>query len=205
MDLATVIGIVGSVLSVGRTFPQFLRIVRRGHAAGVSATSLTMGLVFSVGWALYGLLADQKSVVIASSAAALQYCATLYVAKRGGAGKIGWHPALWAGGLIAVVALAGETGLGVALATSSLATGLPQLKLCRTGTDLSGVSAIAWLCGVFEGALWLMVGVGSQDAAIIVWALCQGGISTPILWKVCSARRYSAGALTLVASLSSEV
>jgi uncharacterized protein with PQ loop repeat len=177
---AVAVGVAGAVLAGGRSVPQLVRILRRGHAEGVALSGLVNGIVSSAGWAIYSLLADQPSILITSLFCIAVLTATLIAARRHTTGS-SVAPIVWAVALGGVLVVLGTQPLGFALAASAVVNGLPQLRRVAHGGDLSGIAAWAWALCLVEGFLWLAVGLASGDPAVIVWAGGQLVVSAAIL------------------------
>ena len=182
--IAVVVGAAGAALTAARCLPQLHRLLSTRRADGVSLSSLAVGAVSGAGWASYSVLADLPSVAIAATAACCIFSACLLVARRLSSSRVGSGPALWAGTLLLVQVALGTQALGLALAASAIATGLPQLREVRRRTDLSGVSSMTWTLAIVEGALWLGVGLATMDAPVLVWAVGQLVVGVPVLAAV---------------------
>lgn len=64
MDGMILFGIISTLLGVMRTMPQLVRLLRARHAYGVSIDTAATSMIVSSGWAIYGFVQQDISVLV---------------------------------------------------------------------------------------------------------------------------------------------
>ena len=144
--------VLAALLTVARTWPQFLRIVIRKDSTGVSAFAWGLVMTAHVGWLMYGIQ-DHVLLLIVVNSLAASGCAAIMLrlgSVRPVAGLvIGTSLAAWA--LYSIsngVLLCAVVGL-------SLVMFLPQaIKVSRAPHE--GVSPVTWALSAVSSITWIL-------------------------------------------------
>lgn len=181
MDVATVVGWVGTLLFVVRLLPQPLKLRRTGDAAGVSATAVTNATVSDAGWFFHGVTHGLPPVWFASLVAVpLDLWTLWHLRSRVGVRALA-SGALW-GVVLAVAAIGGgRVAFGVALGASVVVNHAPQVWSALRSHSLSGISPATWWFGLTDALLWGGYGLAERDAALIAYGLVLGAASVTVL------------------------
>ncbi len=144
-----------TVTSVVLSVPQLLRLVRRGDAAGLSATSLLFGAANYTAWNVYLLHAHAWGLFVANLLATLVWYAVCALALRQLRPAASWWlPTAWAVGLVSLMVVAPAL-LGPVLGLGSLLTYTPQAVGVWRAVSLVGISPTTWSLTALEGLVWL--------------------------------------------------
>jgi uncharacterized protein with PQ loop repeat len=172
--LANICGLAAGCIGVSMTWPQAWRLwVGRRHA-GLSLTANTVGVLYTVGWLLYGI-ASHSAVQIASCLLGLLGGVAILVGHLvlSRPPVKHWLPLLVAG-LVALglVATLGRTTMGLVASAATITGVVPQVvhlvRARRAGrTDARGVSRLRWLLSAACNGLWVVYGVMVGDVVII--------------------------------------
>ncbi|KAB8145770.1 hypothetical protein F8S13_01435 [Chloroflexia bacterium SDU3-3] len=196
MGITALLGGLGTIIGLIRALPQLARLLRAGHARGVSLDSAATSSVVSFGWAAYGLLTGQLSVTLATGSSGVVFAVIAALTLRLGhsASELRVAP-LWLAVLLAVGALAGAGGLGVALPLSVLAANLPQIWVAFRARSLDDLSLGTWLLSMADGLTWGIYALIQGDLAIQVFGAFQLATSGLIVARKLarSGRRGAAG------------
>jgi len=195
MDLASLLGILGTVIGLVRAMPQLVRLLRAREAHGVSVDTAAVSALISCGWVAYGLLTRQLLVVIASCPSAVIFTLVAVFALRFGRSAREFRIApLWLVVLLLAGLIGGKNGLGLVLPVSILAANLPQVRVAWREESLAELSLGTWFLSLADGLTWLFYGILRADAAILLSASFQVLTSgTIVVIKVSRTRRAARG------------
>jgi uncharacterized protein with PQ loop repeat len=144
-----------TVSSVVLCIPQLVRLLRLGHPAGLSGTSLLFGTVNYTTWSVY--LAQERAwgLLVANLVASLVWYAVAVLALRQlPLRRSWWLPVAWAI-LLALLAVFASSLLGPVLGLGSLFTYTPQAVGVWRVLSLAAVSPMTWALTAVEGVAWL--------------------------------------------------
>ena len=182
MDLAGVLGALGTLIGLVRALPQLVRLMRTKDAHGVSLDTAATSSIVSFGWATYGVLTDQLPVTLATGSSGIVFALITLVAMKLGRRVTELRNApVWFLVLVIVTVTAGSTGLGVLLPISVLVANVPQLVVVYREADLTGLSVSTWSLSMGDGAVWLGYALVTGDAAILVFGILQLTTSSAIV------------------------
>jgi uncharacterized protein with PQ loop repeat len=172
--LASISGLAAGFIGVAMSWPQAWRLwVGRRHA-GLSLTANVFGVLYAVGWLLYGI-ASHSAVQIVSCVLGLFGCVAILVGHLVVARLRvrSWLPLL-AAGLVALglASTMGRTTMGLVASAATITGVLPQVgHLVRerraARTDARGVSRLRWLLCAACNGLWIIYGTIVGDVLII--------------------------------------
>lgn len=182
MDLAALLGGLGTLIGLVRALPQLVRLARTRDAHGVSLDTAATSSVVSFGWATYGVLTEQLPVTLATGSSGIVFALiTLLALRLGRHGRELRTAPLWLVVLAACAGVAGSGGLGIVLPVSVLVANVPQLLVAFRERDLTGLSPATWALSVSDGAVWLAYALVTGDTAILVFGVLQAGTSGAIV------------------------
>ena len=151
MRVLLLVEVLAALLTVARTWPQFLRIVIRKDSTGVSAFAWGLVMTAHVGWLMYGIQ-DHVLLLMVVNALAASGCAAIML-RLGSVGPVvvlvmGTSLAAWT--LYSIsngVLLSAVVGL-------SLIMFLPQaVKVSRAPHE--GVSPVTWALSAASSITWI--------------------------------------------------
>ena len=151
MQVLLLVEVLAALLTVARTWPQFLRIVIRKDSTGVSFFAWGLVMTAHVGWLMYGVQ-DHVPLLIVVNALASSGCAAILLRLRSVVLVVvlgvGTSLAAWALYSISnVVLLSAVVGL-------SLVMFLPQaVKVARSPHE--GVSPLTWALSAASSMTWI--------------------------------------------------
>ena len=182
MEIAAIVGLTGTLIDLVRATPQLARLVRTRQAFGVSVDTAATSCIVSSGWTVYGIITQQPFVMLASG-----FMATIFLMITLMALRLGRSPReirvapIWLAVLLVAGIGLGKNGLGAALAVSSLASNIPQIRVAYREDNLSGLSLGSWLLTLSGGLVWGFYGVLKGDMAIMASAFFQSLTSLIII------------------------
>jgi uncharacterized protein with PQ loop repeat len=172
--LANICGFAAGCIGVSMSWPQAWRLwVGRRHA-GLSLTANTVGVLYTVGWLLYGVASHSAVQIISCVLGLLGGVAILVghlVLSRPPVKR--WLPLLVTGLVVlGLVASLGRTTMGLVASVATITGVLPQVghlvRDRRAGhADARGVSRLRWLLSAGCNGLWVVYGVIVGDVVII--------------------------------------
>lgn len=149
--LVATLSVLATILTVLRSWPQFVRVVIRRNAEGVSALTWMLALAAHTGWMMFGVLSGIWLFVIVN-----------FLSGAGCAGIV-WKirspmpvAVTVAGGaaLSAAVFQVGEEELLALVVGMSLAMFMPQ-AFATLRSNIEGVSPVAWTITALSSIVWL--------------------------------------------------
>ena len=174
MNIASILGTLGTMIGLIRAVPQLVRLLRAREAYGVSVDTAATSSLVSFGWATYGVLTHQPYVTFATGASGLIFALITFFALHFGRQVREFKIApLWLAVLLLAGVSAGKTGLGLVLPISVLAANIPQLWVAYREGNLADLSLGTWLLSVSDGLVWGVYSLIQQDISIMVFAIFQ--------------------------------
>lgn len=165
--------VVANVLGVGMIVPQVVRLRRQRTVDGVSAPWIGIGLALNLWWLAYALASGLWGLVPVSVGGAIVYglVAQAYGRLVGGRTAIDGI----AGGLVPVAAVplpflvvGGWTAAGLAIGSAyGLQFGPAAVSAVRAAS-VAGISPTTWIMAWGEAVIWLLYGLSTADAALMV-------------------------------------
>jgi len=188
MDIAAILGIIGTAIGIVRALPQLIRLLRNRRAHGVSVDTAATSSIVSFGWATYGILTGQPFVSLATGSSGIIFALITLFALRFGRHVREFRIApIWFVVLLLAGVVAGHEGLGIALPVSVLAANLPQVWVAYKEPNLEELSLGTWLFSMCDGLTWGVYSLIQHDIAIMVFGALQfttsGIIVSLKLWR----------------------
>lgn len=146
-----VLDVLAVVLTVARTWPQFIRIVVRRDKTGVSVLTWMLVMISHLGWLMYGILDHVVLLIVVNALCALG-CAAILLRLR----PVPYVLAPVVGMPLVSVALYGITNgaLLAAIIALSLVMFIPQvLRVFRAPHH--GVSPLTWTLSALSSVTWI--------------------------------------------------
>ena len=165
----TIFVIITTTLGITRAMPQLVRILRSGHARGVSIDTSATSAIVSSGWAVYGFWTHQPSISIASGATAIIFALiTLSALRFGRQLKELKIAPVWLVVLSLFGSVGGALGISLVLPISVLAANIPQVRVAYREGNLTDLSLGTWALAMTEGFLWAGYGIAQRDVSVLV-------------------------------------
>jgi len=188
LDLATLVGLAGTLLAAGYTVPQFRKLRRMTSATGVSVAALACSTISGMAWTVFGVLEHEVWVALPAIVAVPATAGALVLAWfRGGSRERLWLPVLWLG----VVSLAGLSALWVGPAPATIVLGgsvallvTPAATTAWRSHDVSAIAASAWAMMIVDALLAGAYGVLADVDANLIYAAVATIGSLAILLRV---------------------
>lgn len=182
MEIAVVLGAIGTIIGLVRALPQLLRLMRTRDAHGVSLDTAATSCVVSAAWATYGVLTEQWAVALASGLTGIVFALITLLALRLGrrVRELRTGP-VWLLAVVVATTAAGSKGLGLVLIVGALVANAPQVLVAYREPDLTGLSPSTWALTASDGAVWTLYGAATGDIPILVNNLFQFTTSMAIL------------------------
>lgn len=189
MELLVNLSALGAtVLGSAMALPQARRIVRTRRVDGVSATWIGVSISLNAWWIAYALATGLWVLLPVSSISLLLYLtiAVVFVRTVGrrslvglafGAGVLGMSP-------LPFLLIGGWTLAGVAVGLSYGLQLLPAVIGVFRTRRLAGVSVGTWTIAWVEAMLWLIVGIGVADVAVVASSITGTVMAGVILLRL---------------------
>jgi uncharacterized protein with PQ loop repeat len=169
--LSTTLGIVAPTLTLSRSIPQSIRIIRSG-AEGVSQGSWLLVVGVAELWVVYGLLYHVPAEVVANVPNCLMAVLILVLAARHHQtlSRAVWGVALCS--LLAVgialmsVAVNEHSIIAILAVTGAFCLFLPQLRNVVRSQSISGVSLLSWMLALGASICWGIYGLTIHQPAV---------------------------------------
>jgi uncharacterized protein with PQ loop repeat len=162
--ISTVLATVATMFTVGRTWPQFMRIVVRKDKSGVSLTTWSLALSNHTGWLVYGLFTQEPVFIISNVLAGLGCAATVWVLHS-------WQRMAQVCAVVAVASSVLYLGTDSLLLTCvtgfTLSVVIPQL-VAVLRSPATGVSTIAWLIAACSSSTWIAWAISIDRLTVAV-------------------------------------
>jgi uncharacterized protein with PQ loop repeat len=162
--LTTTLAFVAICFTVGRTWPQFVRIVLHKDKAGVSLGTWTLALMNHTGWLMYGILSNVPLFIVSNILAGVGCAATVWTLSS-------WKRAAQITAATAI-ATAAIYGIGDALLLTvitgfTLSVVLPQL-IAVFRKPATGVSTLAWFIAAGSSITWIAWAVSINRLTVVI-------------------------------------
>jgi uncharacterized protein with PQ loop repeat len=168
VTVAFLLGSAAVVLTVVRSWPQFVHLLRIPAATGVSTATWALAVACALAWASWGVRYEEPANIVANvltGAGAAAVLGRLW-RERGGA-VLGWS-AMAVGAVAAVVVT--DAHLPGVLAAAAVTLGsvmfLPQVLEAWRTSDVGGISITAWVLTFGSAAAWLGYAVSIGDVVV---------------------------------------
>jgi uncharacterized protein with PQ loop repeat len=171
VDVAVLLGWLGSVLFLARLVPQPVRLWRTGIAHGVSSQAALNAAVSDVGWVAYGLGAGLVPVWVCAGVAVPLDLWTTWLLRRTVSRRTVGFGAGWAAVMVVAWWLVGGVGLGTVLGASVVVNHAPQVWAAVRGDRLAGIAPATWFIAIADAGLWGGYGAFVRDPALIAYGL----------------------------------
>lgn len=188
LDLATVVGLAGTLLAAAYTVPQFRRLRRMTTATGVSVAALANSTLSGTAWTVFGVVEHQVWVALPALVTLPATVGALALAwLRGGSRARLWLPVAWAVALVVVGAASfwvGPTPATVVLGSSVALMVTPAAVTAWRSHDVSAIAASAWAMLIVDAALAAAYGLLADVDANLIYAAVATTGSLAILVRV---------------------
>lgn len=188
LDLATLVGMAGTLLAVAYTVPQFRKLRRMSTASGVSVAALGSSTISGVAWTVFGVAEHQVWIALPAAVAVPATVGALTIAWfRGGSRDRLWLPAAWLAVVSAVGIAAPWVGSGpatVVLGGSVALLVMPAALTAWRSHDVSAIAASAWALMIVDALLAGAYGVLAHVNANLIYAAVATIGSLAILLRI---------------------
>ena len=188
LDLATLVGLAGTLLAAAYTIPQFRKLRRMATAAGVSIAALANSTISGVAWTVFGVLEHEVWVALPAAVAVPATAGALTLAWfRGGSRARLWLPVAWSGVLSAAGLAAIWVGSGPATVVLGFSVALlvtPAALTAWRSHDVSAIAASAWALMIFDALLAGAYGILADVDANLIYATVATVGSLAILLRI---------------------
>ncbi|WP_028638549.1 hypothetical protein [Nocardioides sp. URHA0032] len=188
LDLATLVGVAGTLLAAAYTVPQFRKLRRMTTAAGVSVAALASSTISGVAWTVFGVLEHQVWVALPAAVAVPATAGAVTLAwLRGGSRARLWLPVTW----LFVVSAAGLSAIWVGSGPATVVLGgsvallvVPAALTAWRSHDVSAIAASAWSLMIVDALLAGAYGLLADVDANLIYAAVATIGSLAILLRV---------------------
>jgi uncharacterized protein with PQ loop repeat len=188
LDLATLVGVAGTLLAAAYTVPQFRKLRRMTTAAGVSVAALASSTISGVAWTVFGVLEHQVWVALPAAVAVPATAGAVTLAwLRGGSRARLWLPVTW----LFVVSGAGVSAIWVGSGPATVVLGgsvallvVPAALTAWRSHDVSAIAASAWSLMIVDALLAGAYGLLADVDANLIYATVATIGSLAILLRV---------------------
>jgi uncharacterized protein with PQ loop repeat len=188
LDLATLVGVAGTMLAAAYTVPQFRRLRRMTTATGVSIAALANSTLSGTAWTVFGVVEHQVWVALPALVSLPATAGAVVLAwLRGGSRDRLWLPAVWLVVLVAVGVASfwvGSTPATVVLGCSVALMVTPAAVTAWRSHDVSAIAASAWAMLIVDAALAAAYGVLAHVDANLIYAVVATAGSLAILVRI---------------------
>lgn len=188
LDLATAVGMAGTLLAAAYTVPQFRKLRRMTTAAGVSVAALASSTISGLAWTVFGVLEHEVWVALPAAVAVPATAGALTLAWfRGGSRARLWVPAVWLAVVLSTGLAAFWVGSGpatVVLGSSVALLVTPAAMTAWRSHDVSAIAASAWALMIVDALLAGAYGVLADVDANLIYATVATIGSLAILLRI---------------------
>lgn len=187
-DLATLVGLAGTLLAAAYTVPQFRKLRTMTSAAGVSVAALANSTISGVAWTVFGAVEHEVWIALPAAVAIPATVGALVLAwLRGGSRDRLWLPVVW----LAVVSVAGLAAPWVGSGPATVVLGCsvallvtPAALTAWRSHDVSAIAASAWSLMIVDALLAGTYGVLADVNANLIYATVATIGSLAILLRI---------------------
>jgi len=187
-DLATLVGVAGTLLAAAYTVPQFRRLRGMTTATGISVAALANSTISGTAWTVFGVAEHQVWVALPALVSLPATAGALVLAwLRGGSRDRLWLPVVWLVVLAAVGVASFRVGSGPATIVLGCSVALmvtPAAVTAWRSHDVSAIAASAWAMLLVDAALAAAYGVLAQVDANLIYAVVATAGSLAILLRI---------------------
>jgi uncharacterized protein with PQ loop repeat len=188
LDLATLVGIAGTLLAFAYTVPQLSKLLRMRSATGISVAALANSTISGVAWTAYGVVEHEIWVALPAFVALPATVGALVIAWfRGGSRSRLWLPVVWLTTILGAALLAPWTGalpVTVLLGCSVTLMIAPAAITAWRSHDVSAIAASAWTMLIVDALLAGAYGVLADIDANLLYAAVATTGSVVILARI---------------------
>lgn len=188
LDLATLVGMAGTLLAAAYTVPQFRKLRRMTTAAGVSVAALASSTISGLAWTVFGVLEHEVWVALPAAVAVPATAGALTLAWfRGGSRSRLWVPAVWLVIVLGTGLSAFWVGSGpatVVLGSSVALLVTPAAMTAWRSHDVSAIATSAWALLIVDALLAGAYGVLADVDANLIYAAVATIGSLAILLRI---------------------
>jgi uncharacterized protein with PQ loop repeat len=204
IDVATVIAVLATSLTVAYGWPQVRRLRRTGDVRGVSLTTATLSVASEIGWLIYlsgeGLWSAVPEAILTMS---VSLTLTVALLRAGAEWLIGVAAAAaWAVLLVGGRVLGGPAAIGMLLSVTYAIQLVPSVWTAWRAWCPSGVSPGAWTVRFTQSVLWGSYGYMRSDPPLVTLGVIGSVASAGVLARLVITRARSSTARTVTAALS---
>jgi uncharacterized protein with PQ loop repeat len=188
LDLATLVGVAGTMLAAAYTVPQFRRLRRMTTATGVSIAALANSTLSGTAWTVFGVVEHQVWVALPAFVSLPATAGAVVLAwLRGGSRDRLWLPAVW----LVVLLTVGIASFWVGSAPATVVLGCsvalmvtPAAVTAWRSHDVSAIAASAWAMLIVDAALAAAYGLLAHVDANLIYAVVATAGSLAILVRI---------------------
>jgi uncharacterized protein with PQ loop repeat len=196
----TLLLVLANVMGAGMIVPQVVRLHRVRSADGVSGVWIGVGIAMNSWWIAYGLAESLWGILPVSIAAAALYLvmAGQYLGLLGRPGLRPLVTGLFLLGLVPMpfLAVGGWSIAGLVVGLAYAIQFSPAAFATLRSNELSGVSTVTWSMAWVEAVIWVIYGLSTGDAALLVGGTGGTLAATVILVRLAFVRRRPPGTET---------
>ena len=200
LTTAGVLAVLSPTLSVGRAFPQAVRLLCSG-ASGVSAATWILVLVPSELWCAYGVFAHVPAVIVANVPNGLLALVIVVLVGRRLATTVRLlvTAALLSVGVAVFIVLSVHEGardiISAVAVAGSVTLYLPQLMKVLREPDVTGASLAAWVLALVSAISWGAYGIVIRNIPVFLPNVVTVPCALVIVWRVARSGGRNARAL----------
>lgn len=187
-DLATLVGLAGTLLAAAYTVPQFRKLRRMTAATGVSVAALASSTISGVAWTVFGILEHELWVALPAAVAVPATAGAVTLAwLRGGSRERLWLPVVWlvvvsGSGLAAIWVGSGPATVVLGCSVALLVT--PAALTAWRSHDVTAIAASAWALMIVDALLAGAYGVLADVDANLIYATVATIGSLAVLLRI---------------------
>ena len=188
LDLATLVGLAGTLLAFAYTVPQLGKLLRMHSATGISVAGLANSTISNIAWATYGAVHHEVWVALPALFALPATAGALVLAWfRGGSRSRLWLPVVWLVTIVAAtvaVPWVGAMPITVLLGCSVTLMITPAAITAWRSHDVSAIAASAWAMLIVDALLAGAYGLLADIDANLLYAAVAATGSLVILARI---------------------
>ena len=190
IDLAMVIAVVATSMTVACGWPQLRRLRRTGDVRGVSFTTTTLSISSELGWLIYlsgeGLWSALPETIL-TIGVNIVLTVALVRARARWVGAAGTASA-WGAVLVGARVIGGAPAIAVALSVTYAVQLVPSVWAAWRAWCPSGVAPGAWSVRLVQSLLWGVYGLVRHDPPLLVLGAIGSVTSLAVLARLVMTR-----------------
>lgn len=184
--------VVANVMGAGMIVPQVVRLHRLRSADGVSGVWIGVGIAMNSWWTAYGSAESLWGILPVSIVTALLYMvmAAQYLGLLGRPGLRPLFAGLFLLGLVPMpfLVIGGWGTAGLVVGLTYAVQFAPAAVAALRSADVSGISTVTWAMAWVEAVIWVVYGLSTGDAALLVGGTGGTLAATVILARLAMVR-----------------